>query len=158
MTLYSLRHHNRTHTNKHLKCDGWNSTSIRFVCVFQVSSGLSHFLTFLSLLTVRYAVSTQWERQVVEGREPRDFHSLFCCGARRIGHMFALISASDGTPIVISGPCWPFCLFVTFPLIIGLSCLVIFFLILGETFSLVSKNLVLVVLFPYNELTCKFYF
>lgn len=74
-----------------------------------------------------------------EGREPRDCHSYFCCGARRIGHMFALISASDGTPIIISGPCWPFCVFVTFPLIIGISCLVIFFLILGETFALVSN-------------------
>jgi hypothetical protein len=51
--------------------------------------------------------------------------------------MFALVSASDGTPIVISGPCWPFCMFVTLPLIVGISCLVIFFLILGETFALV---------------------
>jgi hypothetical protein len=55
--------------------------------------------------------------------------------------MFALVSASDGTPIVISGPCWPFCLFVTVPLIIGISCLVIFFLILGETFALVRIDL-----------------
>jgi hypothetical protein len=51
--------------------------------------------------------------------------------------MFALVSTSDGAPIVVAGPCWPFCLFVTFPLILGISALVIFFLILGDTFVLV---------------------
>jgi hypothetical protein len=27
--------------------------------------------------------------------------------------MFALLSHPDGSPIVIAGPCWPFCVFVT---------------------------------------------
>ena len=88
----------------------------------------------------RYAVSTQWERQQSEGRSIRDFHSFCCCCAKRIGNMFALISRSDGTPIVIAGPCWPFCIFITFPLIIGISMLVIFFLILGDTFVLVRGH------------------
>jgi hypothetical protein len=89
----------------------------------------------------RYAVSTQWERQQSEGRRIRDFHSYCCCCAKRIGNMFALLSSPDGTPIIIAGPCWPFCVFVTFPLIIGISTLVIFFLILGDTFILVSETL-----------------
>lgn len=97
----------------------------------------THGLAVFCLFIFRYAVSTQWERQQSEGRNTRDIHSYCCCCAKRIGNMFALISRPDGTPVVIAGPCWPFCLFITFPLIIGMSMLVIFFLILGDTFVLV---------------------
>ena len=100
----------------------------------------SQIYSFLPLNNIRYAVSTQWERQQSEGRSMHDFHSYFCCWAKRIGNMFALISRSDGTPIVIAGPCWPFCLFITLPFIIGISMLVIFFLILGDTFVLVCEK------------------
>lgn len=85
----------------------------------------------------RYAVSTMWERQVSEGEAPRDVHSYFCCCAKRVGHMFALISRPDGSPLVIAGPCWPFCLLVTLPLILGISGLVVYFLVLHDSFSLV---------------------
>jgi hypothetical protein len=85
----------------------------------------------------RYAVSTQWERQVSEGRAPKDFHSYFCCFAERIGNMFALLSHPDGTPIFIVGPCWPFCVFVTVPLIVGISVLILYFLIIDGKFSVV---------------------
>jgi energy-converting hydrogenase Eha subunit H len=89
------------------------------------------------IFSLRYAVSTQWERQVSDGRATVDFHSYFCCCAKRIGHMFALVSRPDGAPVVIAGPCWPFCLFVTLPLIIGVSSLVIYFLVIDDRFSLV---------------------
>jgi hypothetical protein len=88
----------------------------------------------------RYAVSTMWERQVSEGTASRDFHSYFCCCAKRIGHMFALISHPDGTPIVLAGPCWPFCVLVTLPLIVGTSSLVAYYLVISDTFSLVSAT------------------
>ena len=65
------------------------------------------------IIFCRYAVSTQWERSVSDGSAPRDFHSYFCCCATRIGNMFALLQHADGEPIVIAGPCWPFCVFVT---------------------------------------------
>lgn len=49
--------------------------------------------------------------------------------------MFALVSYRDGTPIVVAGPCWPFCVFVTVPLIIGISGAVIYFLIIEDEFT-----------------------
>mmetsp|Transcript_16235 Transcript_16235/g.30914 ORF Transcript_16235/g.30914 Transcript_16235/m.30914 type:complete len:254 (+) Transcript_16235:104-865(+) len=79
-----------------------------------------------------FAVSTQWEQEVAENRAPRDFHRYFCCCARRIGHMFALMSYPDGTPIIIAGPCWPFCVFVTLPMILGVAGLVGYFVIYDD--------------------------
>ena len=67
----------------------------------------------LVFIVCRFAVSTQWEQEVAEGRTRSDIHSYFCCCARRIGHMFALVSYPDGSPIIVAGPCWPFCIFVT---------------------------------------------
>ena len=32
--------------------------------------------------------------------------------------MFALVSYQDGAPMVLAGPCWPFCVFITLPLIL----------------------------------------
>jgi hypothetical protein len=49
--------------------------------------------------------------------------------------MFALLSYPDGTPIVVAGPCWPFCVFVTVPLIVGISGLVCYFLIIDDSYS-----------------------
>ena len=74
---------------------------------------------------LRYAVSTKWERDVAQGNAPSDIHTYFCCCARRIGHMFALLSYPDGSPIMIAGPCWPFCMFVTRTLFV-LSSMVVF--------------------------------
>jgi hypothetical protein len=68
-----------------------------------------------------FAVSTRWERQVAEHGMPRDFSYYVCCCARRIGNMFILCEKRDGTPTVIAGPCWPFCVGVTLPLIIGVA-------------------------------------
>lgn len=94
-------------------------------------------------LFLRYAVSTVWERQQVEGRSPPDIHKYFCCCARRIGNMFALVSYQDGTPMVIAGPCWPFCAFVTVPLILGVTGTVCYFLIIDSSYSsLVSEKCV----------------
>merc|ERR1711902_328234 len=69
----------------------------------------------------KYAVSTRWEREVAEHGPIRDFHHFFCCCARRLGNMFVLCERTDGSPVVISGPCWPFCTFVTLPLILAVS-------------------------------------
>lgn len=54
--------------------------------------------------------------------------------------MFALMSYPDGTPIVIAGPCWPFCVFVTLPLVLGIPAVVTYFLVIddGTRFDLVS--------------------
>lgn len=76
-----------------------------------------------------------------DGRDVSDFHDYFCCCAKRIGHMFALISHPDGTPVVIAGPCWPFCVFVTVPMILGISSLVIYFLVISDIFSLVRRRI-----------------
>jgi hypothetical protein len=61
----------------------------------------------------RYAVSTRWEREVEENGPIRDYNRFFCCCARRLGNMFILWGRSDGSPIVVAGPCWPFCVLVT---------------------------------------------
>lgn len=80
----------------------------------------------------QYAVSTQWERAVAEGRAPKDVHSYFCCCARRIGNMFAVVSYPDGSPLVLAGPCWPFCVFFTVPFILGVSVLISYFMIIDK--------------------------
>jgi len=97
----------------------------------------------------QYAVSTRWEREMAEkAREMEmeenpikqfnltgtneDCNNCFCCCANQIGGMFSLLEEEDGTPIVIAGPCWPFCTFVTLPLILVSSLLILFFIILNS--------------------------
>uniref|UniRef100_A0A7R9ZLJ7 Palmitoyltransferase n=1 Tax=Craspedostauros australis TaxID=1486917 RepID=A0A7R9ZLJ7_9STRA len=80
-----------------------------------------------------FAVSTRWEQQVSESGDVRDCNSWFCCCAKRMGNMFVLCSRPDGTPVVIAGPCWSFCLFVTVPLIVGISGAVAYFVIIDES-------------------------
>jgi hypothetical protein len=91
-------------------------------------------------------VSTQWEQQqqLQNGSPPWDIHRLACCCARRVGNMHLLLSSRDGSPLVIAGPCWPFCLFVTVPLIVGVVGLVGYFFIIYDYFSLVSLVVVVV--------------
>lgn len=86
----------------------------------------------------QFAVSTRWEQEVAENGLPKDYHSYFCCCARRVGNMFILMEYSDGSPIVVAGPCWPFCMGVTVPMILGISSLVSYFLILKEDSKLPS--------------------
>lgn len=43
-----------------------------------------------------------------------------------------LMEKRDGSPIVLAGPCWPFCTFITLPLIVVLSGLVSYFIVLNE--------------------------
>merc|ERR1712032_22713 len=64
------------------------------------------------------------------------FHMIFCCCARRIGGMFSLLERSDGSPIIIAGPCWPFCMLITFPLIGGIGGLVTYFILFNEKLNL----------------------
>ncbi len=111
-----------------------------------------------SLLKCRYAVSVRWEqeqeerhRQLSDSSGPvtdnkpiltyslEDFHRYFCCCARRVGSMFFLLETTDGSPIVVAGPCWPFCTFVTLPLVVVLSSLVGYFIVLNENSGLVSS-------------------
>jgi len=54
--------------------------------------------------------------------------------------MFILLEYSDGSPIVIAGPCWPFCVLVTVPLIVGISGLVAYFLVLNPDSGVVSRS------------------
>jgi hypothetical protein len=51
-----------------------------------------------------------------------------------------LCKRRDGSPIIIAGPCWPFCLFVTVPLILGASGAVSYFVIISEQSQLVSEK------------------
>jgi hypothetical protein len=86
-------------------------------------------------------VSTQWEQQQLQngGVPAWDVHRMACCCARRLGNMHLLLSSHDGSPLVIAGPCWPFCVFVTVPLIVGISGLVAYFFVVHDYFALVSK-------------------
>ena len=54
--------------------------------------------------------------------------------------MFILLEYADGSPIFVAGPCWPFCMFVTVPLIVGISGLVTYFLVLNDESGLVSSE------------------
>jgi len=53
--------------------------------------------------------------------------------------MFFLLETRDGSPIVVAGPCWPFCTFVTVPLVVVLSSLVGYFIVLNSNSGLVSS-------------------
>jgi hypothetical protein len=57
--------------------------------------------------------------------------------------MFALLSYPDGTPIVVAGPCWPFCVGVTLPVILAVTGLVSYFLVVDGNFGLVSAGIIL---------------
>lgn len=88
----------------------------------------------------RYAVSTRWERDVAEGRAEEDLvNKIFCCCARRVGNMYFLIEKQDGSPVVVAGPCWPFCVGVTVPLIVGISSAVIILIVLNPAAGLVRS-------------------
>lgn len=95
----------------------------------------------------QYAVSTRWEREQAERKRrgdnpmncdgpPDGLNSICCCCCQRIGGMTVLWGKSDGTPIILAGPCWPFCTFVTLPLIVGLSGLVSYFIVLEPSTGL----------------------
>jgi hypothetical protein len=86
----------------------------------------------------RYAVSTRWEREVADNGPLKDYHSYFCCCAKRVGNMFILWQRSDGSPVCIAGPCWPFCMSVTLPLILGIAALVCYFILFNDDSGLVS--------------------
>lgn len=101
----------------------------------------NHFIPVISpYVYSRFAVSARWERDVAENGSRRDFHRFFCCCAERLGNMFVLCKRRDGTPIIVAGPCWPFCLFVTVPLILGASGAVSYFVIISEQSQLVSEK------------------
>lgn len=85
----------------------------------------------------QYAISTRWEREVAANGMPRDFSSYFCCCAHRIANMFILWEKADGSPIVIAGPCWPFCVGVTLPLILGISGVASYFVFFSPSTSVV---------------------
>ena len=59
-----------------------------------------------------------------------DLYSIFCCCATRVGSMFFLCTRPDGYPSLVVGPCWPFCLFFTVPLICSLAGLTLYFCII----------------------------
>ena len=54
--------------------------------------------------------------------------------------MFVLLERDDGSPMVIAGPCWPFCMGVTVPLILGVSGLVAFFVLFNPDSGVVSLS------------------
>mmetsp|Transcript_1565 Transcript_1565/g.2080 ORF Transcript_1565/g.2080 Transcript_1565/m.2080 type:complete len:217 (+) Transcript_1565:123-773(+) len=81
----------------------------------------------------QYAISTRWEREYTDRGPKSDYNRYFCCCARRLGNMFILYEQNDGAPTVIAGPCWPFCVGVTLPLIVGISFLVCFFILFNTS-------------------------
>ena len=62
--------------------------------------------------------------------------------------MFFLVERKDGSPIIVAGPCWPFCSFVTVPLIVVCSGLVGYFIVSNPNTGLVS--ILLMQLHVYN--------
>lgn len=58
-----------------------------------------------------------------------------------MGSFFFLLEKKDGSPIIVAGPCWPFCTFVTVPLILVLSTLVMVFIVFNKDSGMVSSEL-----------------
>ena len=110
------------------------------IVFFLFSALLLRFIfLFIHSSLARFAVSTRWEREVAENGRVRDFHRFWCCCARRLGNMFVLCERTDGTPLVVAGPCWPFCVCVTTPLILAVSGAVAYFVIISDNSPLVSS-------------------
>jgi hypothetical protein len=81
--------------------------------------------------SIRFAVSVRWEAERDANNNVRSngtgceaLNRMCCCCAKRVGNMFILCSYPDGSPILVAGPCWPFCMFITTPLVLGISALV----------------------------------
>jgi hypothetical protein len=129
-------------------------------CIIGCQLNVPHFL---SLSLSRYAVSIRWEHEQQQQRRQRrkkstclsstsssecckpyalteSFNTYFCCCARRVGSMFFLVEKKDGSPIVVAGPCWPFCTFVTVPLIVVLSGMVGYFIVSNPSAGLVCER------------------
>lgn len=135
-----------------------------------------------------YAVSVRWEREnaaelrrrrgepppnssssgpITEAERPcltftiEDFNRYFCCCARRVGSMFFLVERKDGSPIIVAGPCWPFCTFVTVPLIVVCSTLVGIFIVSNPNtglpwwFGLIYYPIVIFVLSVLFCVSCR---
>lgn len=117
---------------------------------------------------IEYAISKRWEAQQESGQSDKCtpqtcISDIFCCCAKQLGSMHVLCERRDGSPVVIAGPMWPFCMFVTVPLVAVLSTLVLYFFMLQENAPLVRswytsvlfvilddmENQVLIGLFPF---------
>jgi len=86
---------------------------------------------------IEYAISKRWEAQQESGQSDKCtpqtcISDIFCCCAKQLGSMHVLCERRDGSPVVIAGPMWPFCMFVTVPLVAVLSTLVLYFFMLQE--------------------------
>jgi len=71
-----------------------------------------------------YAVAKAVPTSSEKGGFLQSFYVCCCCARRRIGDMFVLLETRDGRPLMVVGPCWPFCAFITVPLIIVVSALI----------------------------------
>jgi len=115
----------------------------------------------------KYAISVRWENEEAEKTKMschgsvEDCHSLCCCCARRVGGMHFICERADGSPRIMAGPCWPFCTFVTLPLILGLSGLVAYFVILKDDggmpkwFAYIYLPLVAITLISLFGVSCQ---
>lgn len=85
-------------------------------------------------LMKEYAVSIAWEREQAEttSSDKCDFNTVFCCCARQLGRMQVICKRRDGSPLIIIGPHWPFCVFITIPLIIALSAFILYLFAFGN--------------------------
>jgi len=66
-----------------------------------------------------------------------DIKSCVCCCATKIGGMYSLVERKDGTPIIITGPSWPMCLFCTVPIIIASGFAITWFILRDAETNLV---------------------
>jgi len=85
----------------------------------------------------RFAISVRWEREQEERRYTGNALDKMCClFSRQVGGMHILCEKGDGSPIIIAGPCWSFCVFVTSPLILIPSGFVSYFVVLNPDLAM----------------------
>ena len=102
-----------------------------------------------------YAVSIAWEREQAEttSSDKCDFNTVFCCCARQLGRMQVICKRRDGSPLIIIGPHWPFCVFITIPLIIALSAFILYLFAFGNLVSSMICRYILFLVYLYIMLT-----
>lgn len=110
---------------------------------------------------IQYAVSKRWEAEQQSGQRRDWMSKIFCRCARQVGSMHFLCERKDGSPIVVAGPMWPFCMFVTVPIICVLSGFVLYFCMLQTKaplpwwVAIIYAPLLAVTLFSLFMVSCR---
>lgn len=112
-----------------------------------------------------FAVSTRWEEQMAGGTDdpilikPKCYrlNKIFCWCSKPLGGMFILCQRRNGDPLMIAGPLWGFCMFITVPLILFISGVFLHFVVMNDKMDLPLWVQILYIFLIAFTLICLFF-